>query len=325
MKLATLKDGTRDGKLVVVSRDLTRYLCVPEIAPTLQAALDNWSDLAPELEKIARIIEKNGGDRFDPIVATSPLPRSYQWIDGSAYVNHVELVRKARGAEMPDSFWIDPLMYQGGSDSFLGPRDPILMADDAWGIDFEAEVAVIVDDVPMGITAEKAISHIKFIMLVNDVSLRNLIPAELAKGFGFFQSKPSSAFSPVAVTPDELGPAWDGTKVSLPLICHLNGTLFGKPNAGIDMTFDFPTLIAHAAKTRPLSAGTIIGSGTVSNKDRSAGSCCLAERRMIETIESGKPATPFMVFGDRIRIEMLDTQGASIFGAIEQEVKRYGN
>jgi fumarylacetoacetate (FAA) hydrolase len=325
MKLATLKNDTRDGKLVVVSRDLTHCVAVPDIAPTLQAALDNWTEAEPQLNKVAQALEKTGGDPFDAAIAASPLPRSYQWIDGSAYVNHVELVRKARGAEMPESFWTDPLMYQGGSDSFLGPRDAIMMADESWGIDFEAEVAVVTDDVPMGIAAKNTAHHIKLVMLVNDVSLRNLIPAELAKGFGFFQSKPSSAFSPVAVTPDELGAAWDGKKLSLPLTCHLNGALFGQPDAGTDMTFDFSQLIAHAAKTRPLSAGTIIGSGTVSNKDRSKGSCCLAEKRMLETIETGKPSTPFMKFGDRIRIDMLNAAGHSIFGAIEQEVKKYGN
>ena len=323
MKLATLKDGTRDGKLVVVSRDLTRCVAVTDIAPTLQAALDEWTETEPKLQQVAQRLDKTGGDPFDVAKAASPLPRSYQWIDGSAYVNHVELVRKARGAEMPESFWTDPLMYQGGSDSFLGPHDPILMADEAWGIDFEAEVAVVTDDVPMGITPDETAHHIKLVMLVNDVSLRNLIPAELAKGFGFFQSKPSSAFSPVAVTPDELGTAWDGKKLSLPLICHLNGDLFGQPNAGTDMTFDFTQLIAHAARTRPLGAGTIIGSGTVSNVDRSKGSCCLAEKRMLETIDGGKAVTPFMKFGDRIRIEMLDLHGHSIFGAIEQEVKKY--
>lgn len=323
MKLATLKNDTRDGKLVVVSRDLAHCVAVPDIAPTLQAALDDWNEAEPQLQRIAQQLEKNGGDPFDVGMAASPLPRSYQWIDGSAYVNHVELVRKARGAEMPESFWTDPLMYQGGSDSFLGPRDPIYMADESWGIDFEAEVAVVTDDVPMGTAAKNTTHHIKLLMLVNDVSLRNLIPAELAKGFGFFQSKPSSAFSPVAVTPDELGPAWDGKKLSLPLVCHLNGDLFGQPNAGTDMTFDFSQLISHAAKTRPLSAGTIIGSGTVSNTDRSKGSCCLAETRMLETIEMGKPSTPFMKFGDRIRIEMLNTQGHSLFGFIEQEVKKY--
>ena len=270
---------------------------------------------------------------FDQAQALSPLPRAYQWADGSAYVNHVELVRRARGAEMPESFWSDPLMYQGGSDSFLAPRAPIPVADEAWGIDFEAEIAVVTDDVPMGISADAAGEHIKLLMLVNDVSLRNLIPAELGKGFGFFHAKPSSAFSPVAVSPDVLGDAWDGGKVNLPLLSTLNGTLFGRPDAGIDMTFDFPTLIAHAAKSRPLGAGTIIGSGTVSNKldggpgktieAGGVGYACLAEIRMVETIENGAPATPFMSFGDTIRIEMLDPDGDSIFGAIDQQIQAY--
>jgi fumarylacetoacetate (FAA) hydrolase len=273
--------------------------------------------------------------RFHEHDCASPLPRAFQWADGSAYVNHVELVRKARGAEMPASFWTDPLMYQGGSDSFLGPRDPIPMADEAWGIDFEAEIAVVTGDVPMGASREQAAAGIRLVMLVNDVSLRNLIPAELGKGFGFFQSKPSSAFSPAAVTPDELGDAWDGGKLHLPLMSFVNGHPFGKPNAGQDMTFDFPTLIAHAAKTRPLAAGTIIGSGTVSNKDADGGPgrpiaqggvgySCIAEVRTIETIQEGKPGTPFLAFGDTVRVEMKDRGGQSIFGAIEQEVTRYG-
>ncbi|MBN2692228.1 MAG: fumarylacetoacetate hydrolase family protein, partial [Burkholderiaceae bacterium] len=269
MRLATLKTSAPDGQLVVVNDTLTQCQPVPEIAPTLQAALDDWARCAPMLRDAALALQAGTARHaqpFDAAACHSPLPRAYQWADGSAYVNHVELVRKARGAEMPPSFWTDPLMYQGGSDSFLGPRDPIQMADEAWGIDFEAEIAVITDDVPMGVDADAARRHIKLILLVNDVSLRNLIPGELAKGFGFFQSKPSSAFSPVAVTPEELGAAWDGGKIHLPLATHLNGQLFGKPNAGIDMTFDFGQLIAHAARTRPLAAGTIIGSGTVSNK-----------------------------------------------------------
>ncbi|ABC27841.1 2-keto-4-pentenoate hydratase/2-oxohepta-3-ene-1,7-dioic acid hydratase (catechol pathway) [Hahella chejuensis KCTC 2396] len=326
MKFATLKSNSRDGVLVVVSRDLQQAVAVPQIAPTLQAALDQWNDLSSALEEVYSALNKGSAKEafaFDPSQCASPLPRAYQWADGSAYVNHVELVRKARGAEMPESFWTDPLMYQGGSDAFLGPREDIAMASEDWGIDMEAEVAVITDDVRMGATPEDAGKHIRLLMLVNDVSLRNLIPGELAKGFGFFQSKPSSAFSPVAVTPDELGDAWDGGKVHLPLITHLNDTLLGQPNAGIDMTFDFPTLIAHAAKTRPLSAGAIVGSGTVSNKDRSTGSSCLAEVRMLEIIESGSPKTPFMRFGDQVRIEMLDKQGRSIFGAIDQKVTRY--
>lgn len=324
MKLATLKDG-RDGQLKVVSKDLKRMTSAGHIAPTLQAALDNWA----ECEKKLSILSKNlnnevvTGDPFDPAKCESPLPRAFQWADGSAYVNHVELVRKARGAKMPESFWTDPLMYQGGSDAFLGPMDDILMEDEAWGIDFEAEVAVITDDVPMGIKPDTAGGHIRLLMLVNDVSLRNLIPGELAKGFGFFQSKPSSAFSPVAVTPDELGDAWRDGKVHLPLHAHLNDRKIGSPNAGVDMTFNFPELIAHAAKTRPLGAGTIVGSGTVSNSDRKSGSCCLAEVRMLEILAGGKPETPFMAFGDKVRIEMFDAAGKSIFGAIDQTVKHY--
>ncbi|CAO3447929.1 fumarylacetoacetate hydrolase family protein [Azospirillum largimobile] len=335
MKLASLKAGGRDGTLVVVSRDLTRATPVPEIARTLQAALDDWTALAPKLEEAYRALNADAaaGQPFDPAGAASPLPRAYQWADGSAYVNHVELVRKARGAEMPPSFWTDPLMYQGCSDSFLAPTDPIPAATEAWGIDFEAEIAVITGDVPMGVSAEAARGHIRLLMLVNDVSLRNLIPAELGKGFGFFQSKPASSFSPVAVTPDELGDAWDGGKLHRPLVTTLNGEPFGKPDAGIDMTFDFPTLIAHAAKTRHLAAGSIIGSGTVSNKldggpgkpvtAGGVGYSCLAELRMIETIEHGAPKTPFMRFGDRVRIELFDADGASVFGAIDQQVVRY--
>ncbi|MDJ0949701.1 MAG: fumarylacetoacetate hydrolase family protein [Alphaproteobacteria bacterium] len=326
MKIGTLKEGGRDGTLVVVSRDLSRAVKVPNVAPTLQAALDDWHELEPELRSVYRLLNDNHlPDVFplNPRKLASPLPRAYQWADGSAYVNHVELVRKARGAEMPESFWTDPLMYQGGSDGFLGPTDDIPAASEDWGIDFESEIAVITDDVPMGIAAADADYHIRLFMLVNDVSLRGLIPAELAKGFGFFQSKPASAFSPVAVTPDELGSAWDGKKVHLPLITHLNGAEFGRPEAGVDMTFDFPTLVAHAARSRALGAGTIVGSGTVSNTDRSVGSSCLAEKRMLETIEDGAPKTPFLRFGDRIRIEMLDKDGRSIFGAIEQTVVKY--
>ena len=326
MKLASLKAGGRDGTLVVVDRALARGLAVPRIAPTLQAALDDWTTLAPELRSVARLLdlgEAPGAFALDPAALAAPLPRAYQWADGSAYVNHVELVRKARGAAMPESFWTDPLMYQGGSDGFLGPRDPIEAADEAWGIDFEAEIAVVTDDVPAGTTAEAAGHHIKLLLLVNDVSLRNLVLGELAKGFGFFRSKPASAFSPVAATPDELGAAWDGGRLHLPLLSHLNGAPFGRPNAGTDMTFDFPTLIAHAARTRWLGAGTIVGSGTVSNRDRATGSSCIAERRVLEQLDSGAPRTPFMRFGDQVRIEMLDAEGRSIFGAIEQEVVRY--
>lgn len=335
MKLATLKDSTRDGRLVVVSKDLTRCSEVGHIARTLQAALDDWAYVGPRLSEVAEGLETGAQPsmRFHEHEAASPLPRAYQWADGSAYVNHVELVRKARNAEMPATFWTEPLMYQGGSDSFLNPRDPIVMADEAYGIDMEAEIAVVVDDVPMAATVDEARAAVRLIMLVNDVSLRGLIPAELAKGFGFFQSKPSSAFSPVAVTPEELGDAWDGGKLHLPLLVDLNGKPFGRANAGIDMTFDFGQLVAHAAKTRPLSAGTIIGSGTVSNKldggpgkpvsEGGAGYSCIAEIRTIETIETGAPTTPFMHFGDTVRIEMKDKAGHSIFGAIEQTVTKY--
>lgn len=332
MKLASLKDG-RDGRLVVVSRDLQRYLPAAGVAATLQAALDDWPNARPALEAIAARVEAGEGDTFNQADCASPLPRAYQWADGSAYVNHVELVRKARGAEMPATFWTDPLMYQGGSDSFIGPRDNIPMADEAWGIDFEAEIVVVTDDVPMGISPEAALDRIQLVMLVNDVSLRNLIPGELAKGFGFFQSKPSSAFSPVAVTPDELGDAWREGKLHLPLLSVLNGEPFGKPDAGVDMTFHFGQLVAHAAKTRPLGAGCIIGSGTISNKlgdgpgkpiaDGGVGYSCIAEIRTIETINSGKPSTSFMKFGDRIRIEMNDASGASIFGTIDQAIEEY--
>src|ERR1041385_8699737 len=325
MKLASLRHG-RDGVLVVVSRDLSRCVAVPHVAHPLQAAMDNWADAAPRLMRIYDLLNEGpaaGEKPFDPCDCAAPLPRAYQWADGSAYVTHVELVRKARGAEMPPSFWTDPLMYQGGSDSFLGPCEPILAADELWGIDFEGEVAAIVDDVPMGVSSSAAEKHIKLLMPVNDVSLRNLIPTELAKNFGFFQSKPATAFSPVALTPDERGEAWDGGKVHLPLLISLNGTRFGAPNAGEDMTFAFPQLIAHAAKTRFLGAGSIIGSGTISNKDHARGSACIAERRSLETIEHGAAKTPFLKFGDRVKIEMLDQGGRSIFGAIEQEVRRY--
>jgi fumarylacetoacetate (FAA) hydrolase len=326
MKLASLRHG-RDGRLIVVSRDLTHYVAVPHIADTLQHALDDWAHTAPRLMRVYDLLNENSADgakAFDPRECASPLPRAFQWADGSAYVTHVELVRKARDAEMPPSFWTDPLMYQGGSDAFLGPRDSIPATDEAWGIDFEAEIAIITDDVPMGATVAAAEHHIKLMMLVNDVSLRNLIPAELAKNFGFFQSKPASSFSPVAVTPDELSEAWSDGKVHLPLTVELNGQRFGAPNAGEDMTFSFPQLIAHAAKTRALSAGTIVGSGTVSNKDHSRGSCCIAERRTLEQLEGGAPKTPFMKFGDRVKIEMLDAEGHSVFGAIDQEVVKYG-
>ena len=325
MKLASLNQG-RDGVLVVVSRDLRRAVQVPTVAATLQAALDNWALCKPKLEAVYQRLNDGlevAAFDFEQSACHSPLPRAYHWADGSAYVNHVELVRKARGAEMPESFWHDPLMYQGGADSFIAPHRPIQMADEAWGIDLEAEIAVITDDVPMGVTPAEAVKHIQLLMLVNDVSLRNLIPGELAKGFGFYQSKPSSSFSPVAITPDELGDSWKDGKVHRPLVSHINGALFGQPNAGVDMTFNFPTLVAHAAKTRPLGCGTIIGSGTVSNYDRSAGSSCLAEKRMLEIIESGEAKTPFLAFGDRVRIEMFDNSGHSLFGAIDQVVEKY--
>lgn len=335
MKLATLKQGGRDGTLVVVSRDLGVCQPVAGIAPTLQAALDDWDACAQRLAEVYESLN-NGHARhavpFDERACHSPLPRAYQWADGSAYINHVELVRKARNAEVPASFYTDPLMYQGGSDSFIGPRERVI-ADEAWGIDFEAEVTVVTGDVPMGAGPAEAAAAIRLVMLVNDVSLRNLIPNELAKGFGFFQSKPASAFSPVAVTPDELGEAWKDAKLHRPLVVHLNGKLFGKPDAGVDMTFDFGQLIAHVAKTRELEAGSIIGSGTVSNKQGDlwgssiehggVGYCCLAEVRTFETIEHGKPATPFMRAGDVVRIEMFDAAGASIFGTIENTVAAF--
>ncbi|MGB8855463.1 MAG: fumarylacetoacetate hydrolase family protein [Burkholderiales bacterium] len=328
MKLASLKQGGRDGTLAVVSRDLSLAQTVAAIAPTLQAALDQWDVVAPKLAEAYAALNHGAARHafaFDQTQCHSPLPRAYQWADGSAYVNHVELVRKARGADIPASFWTDPLMYQGGSDSFVGPRDPIVAASLDWGIDLEGEVAVITDDVPIGVSANEAAKHIKLLMLVNDVSLRNLIPNELAKGFGFFQSKPASAFSPVAVTPDELGDAWDGRKLHLPLTVHVNGKLFGTPNAGVDMTFNFPRLIAHAAKTRELEAGSIIGSGTVSNLDRSSGSACIAEKRCLELIEHGKATTPFLQFGNSVRIEMFNQNNESIFGAIEQTVMAGNN
>ncbi|GKQ96744.1 fumarylacetoacetate hydrolase family protein [Aeromonas hydrophila] len=327
MKLATLNNGKRDGALVVVSRDLSRAVCVPQLAATLQAALDEWAELAPKLTAVYQQLNDGAcadAFPFDETACLSPLPRAYQWADGSAYVNHVELVRKARGAEMPESFWHDPLIYQGGSDSFLPPRGTIPMGSEEWGIDFESEIAVITDDVPMGTSPQAAAGHIKLLMLVNDVSLRNLIPGELAKGFGFFQSKPSSSFSPLAITPDELGDDWRDGKVHLPLETHLNGALFGAPDAGVDMTFNFYELIAHAAKTRPLGAGCIIGSGTVSNYDRSRGSSCLAELRMLEIIESGQATTPFLRFGDTVSIAMQDRNGMSLFGTILQRVTPAG-
>jgi len=327
MKLASLKTDTRDGALVVVSRDLKRAVPIPGIAPTLQHVLERWDAVSPHLRVLYEELNKgeqlNGVFNFDQAKVASPLPRAYQWLDGSAYVNHVELVRKSRGVEMPASFWTDPLMYQGGSDTLLGPRDDIPLPDEKDGIDFEAEVAIITDDVPMGVSVKDAAKHIKLVMLVNDVSLRYLAMPEIAKGFGFLQAKPASAFSPVAVTPDELGDAWKDGKIHLPLLTYYNGKLFGKPNCGDDMVFNFPTLIAHAARTRHLSAGTIIGSGTVSNKDRSVGSSCIVEVRTLEKLEKGESTTPFMTFGDTVKIEMLDSKGKSIFGSIEQKVVKY--
>lgn len=323
MKLGTLKAGGRDGTLIVVSRDLSRAVRVTDIAATLQAALDDWESASAALQDAAARLEAgtvDGEFAFDPADTCSPLPRAYHWVDGSAYVNHVELVRKARGAEMPESFWHDPLVYQGGSDDFLGPTDDIPVPSEEFGIDMEAETAVITGDVPMGTSAEDAGKFIRLLMIVNDVSLRNLIPGELAKGFGFYQSKPSTAFSPVAVTPDELGDAYTDGTFNLPLTTHLNGELFGEPDCGTDMTFNFNQLVAHVTRTRRLGAGAIIGSGTISNYDRSKGSSCIAEKRMLETIKDGEPGTPFMSFGDTVRIEMLDRDGNSIFGAIDQKV-----
>jgi len=335
MKLATLRNGKRDGRLVVVSRDLRRCTDASFLVPTLQAALDDWARISPHLETLAEGLEHGSvpAERFHEHDALSPLPRAYQWADASAYVNHVELMRKAQGAELPETFWTDPMMYQGGSDSFLAPRAPIEVIEERWGVDMEGEIAVIVDDVPMGATPAEAGEKIRLLMLVNDVSLRRLAPAEMATGFGFFHAKPSSAFSPVAVTPDELGDAWDGGRLPLPLCVDINGKPFGRADAGIDMTFDFPTLIAHAARTRPLSAGTIIGSGTVSNKldggpgktieEGGVGYSCIAELRTVETITHGKARSDFLHFGDTVRIEMKDKGGHSIFGAIEQVVKKY--
>ena len=323
MKLATINDGTRDGQLAVVARDLKTAHLADGISPTLQAALDDWAFISPQLDDLYQLLNSGRAAKsfeFDPAKCMAPLPRAYQWADGSAYVNHVELVRKARNADMPESFWEDPLMYQGGSDDFLGPTADIVLAHEEWGIDFEAEVAVITGDVPMGITPDQAQLHIKLLMLVNDVSLRNLIGPELAKGFGFLQSKPASSFSPVAVTPDELGEAWKDGKVHLPLRSTWNGKLVGQPNAGVDMVFNFPQLIAHLCKSRNARAGTIVGSGTVSNKDAKKGYSCIAEKRCLEMIADGVASTPFRLFGDTIRIEMLDAAGKSIFGAIDQAV-----
>ena len=323
MKLATLKNGSRDGQLVVVNRSLTRAIVVSKIAPTLQNALDRWHQVSPLLLQISDQLNQDanleGSFDFDQQACHSPLPRAYAWCDGSAYVRHIELVRKARGATMPDNFWTEPLMYQGGSDRFIGPYDDIVALDEQWGIDFEAEVCVITDDVPMAVSHEAAAGHIKLLMLCNDVSLRHLIPDELAKNFGFFQSKPASSFSPIALTPDELGDTFSGGKVHLPLRSYLNGDLFGYPNAGLDMTFSFLDLIVHATKTRELGAGAIIGSGTVSNQDEAVGSSCLAEKRTLQSLKQ-QPQSDFLHFGDRVRIEMLDERGQSLFGTIDQKV-----
>jgi fumarylacetoacetate (FAA) hydrolase len=323
MKLATLKDGTRDGQLIVVSRDLRTAAIADEIVSTLQRALDDWTFYAPQLMDVYEALNAGRARntfQFDPKACMAPLPRAFQWADGSAYVNHVELVRRARNAEMPPEFWTDPLMYQGGSDDFIGPTDDIVCATESYGIDFEAEVAVITSDVHMAAMPDEALRSVRLLMLVNDVSLRNLIPAELAKGFGFFQSKPATAFSPVAVTPDELGDAWRDGRVHRPMIVHWNGKKVGQPDCGTDMVFHFGQLIAHAAKTRNLRAGSIVGSGTISNKDAKRGYCCIAEKRCLETIEHGAPQTEFMKFGDSVKIEMFDEAGKSIFGAIDQAV-----
>ena len=325
MKLGSLKEGGRDGTLIVVSRDLTHGVRATGIAPTLQRALEDWSNIAPRLNALSDALNDGSADGafdIDTTQLAAPLPRAYEFVDGSAYLPHVERVRRARGAEVPESFYVDPLMYQATSAGFYGPRDPVRVVDEAQGIDLEAEIVVITDDVPMAVTPEQASAHIQLIGLVNDVSLRNLIPGELAKGFGFLQSKPRSALSPVFVTPDELGDAWRDNKLHLPLLTHINGAWFGAPEAGVDMQFDFAQLVAHAGRTRPLSAGTIVGSGTIANEDTSKGASCFAERRTVETLEQGKPLTPFMAFGDVVRIEMLDRDGRSIFGAIEQRIER---
>ena len=323
MKLATYQDGSRDGQLVVVSRDLASAHYATGIATRMQQALDDWNFISPQLQDLYTTLNHGRARHafaFDPAMCMAPLPRAYQWADGSAYINHVELVRRARNAEVPESFYTDPLMYQGGSDDFLGPCQAARFADEAWGIDFESEVAVITGDVAMGTSPESALEGVRLLMLANDWSLRNLIPAELAKGFGFFQSKPATAFSPVAVTPDELGDAWKGGRVHLSLQSSWNGKKVGLCDAGAEMTFHFGQLIAHIAKTRNVRAGSIVGSGTVSNKDWTRGYSCIAEKRAIETIESGAPSTPFMKFGDTIRIEMKGSDGLSVFGAIEQTV-----
>jgi fumarylacetoacetate (FAA) hydrolase len=325
MKLGSLKEGGRDGTLIVISRDLRRAVRADGIAPTLQRALEDWSNAAPRLNALSEDLNAGsaaGAFDLDPLALAAPLPRAYEFVDGSAYLPHVERVRRARGAEVPESFYVDPLMYQAVSAGFYGPRDPVRVPSEDYGIDLEAEVVIVTDDVPMAVAPEQAAGHIQLIGLVNDVSLRNLIPNELAKGFGFLQSKPRSALSPVFVTPDELGEAWRDNKVHLPLLTHINGVWFGAPEAGVDMQFDFAQLVAHAAKTRPLSAGTIVGSGTVANQDTSLGASCFAEKRTVETLETGKPITPFMKYGDVVRIEMRARDGSDIFGAIEQRIER---
>ncbi|MFC3551463.1 fumarylacetoacetate hydrolase family protein [Lysobacter cavernae] len=325
MKLGSLKEGGRDGTLIVVSRDLARAVRATGIADTLQRALEDWSNTAPRLNALSDALNAGAADgafELDLAALAAPLPRAYEFVDGSAYLPHVERVRRARGAEVPESFYVDPLMYQAVSAGFYGPRDPVRVPSEDYGIDLEAEVVIVTDDVPMAVTPAQAASHIQLIGLVNDVSLRNLIPNELAKGFGFLQSKPRSALSPVFVTPDELGAAWLDSKVHLPLLTHINGEWFGAPEAGVDMQFDFAQLVAHAARTRPLSAGTIVGSGTVANQDTSLGASCFAEKRTVETLERGKPQTPFMSYGDVVRIEMLDRDGHDVFGAIEQRIER---
>ena len=325
MKLGSLKEGGRDGTLIVVSRDLARAVRAKGIATTMQAALEDWSNLAPRLSALSESLNAGDADGvfdLDFNALAAPLPRAYEFVDGSAYLPHVERVRRARGAEVPESFYTDPLMYQATSASFYGPRDAVRVFSEDYGIDLEAELVVITDDVPMAVTPAQAAEHIQLIGLVNDVSLRNLIPGELNKGFGFLQSKPRSALSPVFVTPDELGEAWRDNKVHLPLLTHINGEWFGAPEAGVDMQFDFSQLVAHAAKTRPLSAGTIVGSGTIANEDTSKGASCFAEQRTVETLRDGKPSTPFMKFGDVVRLEMLDSDGRHIFGAIEQRIEQ---
>ncbi|RZZ89480.1 fumarylacetoacetate hydrolase family protein [Pseudoxanthomonas winnipegensis] len=325
MKLGSLKEGGRDGTLIVVSRDLSRAVRAVGIAPTLQRALEEWASLAPRLQALAQALETDQADgvfALDMAALAAPLPRAYEFLDGSAYLAHVERVRQARGAQVPESFYTDPLMYQATSAGFLGPRESIRVASEDFGIDLEAEVVVVTDDVPMGVDAARAGEHIQLVGLVNDVSLRNLIPAELAKGFGFLQSKPRSALSPVLVTPDELGDSWAGHKLHLAMRTQLNGAWFGEPEAGADMQFDFAQLIAHAARTRPLAAGTLVGSGTIANHDTGKGASCLAEQRVVETLRDGQASTPFLAFGDTVRIEMLGRDGASVFGAIEQRVER---